>query len=178
METGEDKRLNCKIIGAVLVITACGFFGFHTAIHHVEKIRLLQGMISALDYMVCELKTRAIPLPQLCRQVGERSKGKISQIFIAMSEELELQILPDAEMCMHSVLDKSSELDREISGVFEELGKQLGRFDLPGQVRGLESCQKQCALKLEQVSKNKDCRLRSYRTLGLCAGAAIAILFI
>ena len=32
--------------------------------------------------------------------------------------------------------------------------------------------------KLEEFTKNQDTRLRSYQTLGICAGAAVTILFI
>jgi len=58
------------------------------------------------------------------------------------------------------------------------LGSSLGRFDLKGQLSGLESVRNTCRKTLEEMNRNRDNRLRSYQTLGLCCGAALVILFI
>jgi len=65
-----------------------------------------------------------------------------------------------------------------VRGAAEELGGNLGRFDIPGQLRGLENTRKECCDKLQMLTQNNDSRLRSYQTLGLCAGAALAILLV
>ena len=95
-----------------------------------------------------------------------------------LSDELEAQISPNVGICMSSVVCKFENLSILISSILFELGNQLGCFDLSGQIRELEVCRDHCITKLEQLNKNRDSRLRSYRTLGLCAGAAIAILFV
>ena len=59
-----------------------------------------------------------------------------------------------------------------------QLGDSLGRFDLSGQIQGLASVQKRAEFELEQLRRNQDVRLRSYQTLGLCAGAALVVLFL
>ena len=56
--------------------------------------------------------------------------------------------------------------------------QNLGKFDMSGQLRGLENARNVCRENLELLMYNKDRRLRSYQTLGLCAGAAVAILFV
>ena len=43
---------------------------------------------------------------------------------------------------------------------------------------GVETVRGECRRELEQMNVNKDVRLRSYQTLGFCAGAAVAILLI
>ena len=58
------------------------------------------------------------------------------------------------------------------------LGKTLGRFDLTGQLSGIESVIQLCRRDLDGLLSNQDVRLRSYRTLGICAGIALVILFI
>lgn len=178
MEIGKGEHMNFKIVGAVLVVCACGCCGFLSAAHHLTNIRLLQNLINVFDFMVCELQYRATPLPKLCRQAGEQCSGKIGQILYALSDELEAQVSPNVEICMASVLCRHSELHRTIYSTLNELGKQLGKFDLSGQIHGIENCRNECAAKLTELSKDKENRLRSYQTLGLCAGAAIAILFV
>ena len=170
--------MNFKIIGAALVVTACGGCGFLIAASHHSRIRQFQIFVQVLDYMICELQYRATPLPLLCRMASNQCNGKLQQVLFKLAEELDAQISPNVDICMASVLDRIGELDPSIAVAFVEMGNQLGRFDLPGQIRGLESCRERCISKLEQMSANKDNRLRSYQTLGLCAGAAIAILFV
>jgi hypothetical protein len=49
---------------------------------------------------------------------------------------------------------------------------------LEGQLQGIASVHSACERTLEQLSNNREMRLRSYQTLGLCVGAALVILFI
>ena len=62
--------------------------------------------------------------------------------------------------------------------LLRQLGKTLGRFDLEGQLQGLQAVCAACLEARDSLQKDRDTRLRSYRTLGLCAGAALAILFL
>jgi len=61
---------------------------------------------------------------------------------------------------------------------FRLLGTSLGRYDLPGQVKGLQNVREECTLELEKMKNNQEERLRSYQTLGLCAGTALVILLL
>ena len=54
----------------------------------------------------------------------------------------------------------------------------MGQFDLSGQLKGFEAVNKDCLRELTDLENNRTQRTRSYQTLGLCAGAALAILFL
>ena len=165
-----------KVIGAFCVIIGCGAFGFMLASQQRRCMRYLQGLIDTLDRMECELRYRATPLPQLCRVSVNQRSGKIQDIFLAFA--LESQIAPDPERCMASVLGMIKNLDDTISEILMDLGGNLGKYDLDGQIRGLSQTRAICLEQLNILTQNKSQRLRSYQTLGLCAGVAIAILFI
>lgn len=167
-----------KWIGAILVIAGCGMFGFTLAAAHRREEAALRALVSALDYMQCELQYRLTPLPDLCRQAGQQNRDVIGQVLLMLAAELECQISPDVESCMESALSSGDELPQRAKRAFETLGASLGRFDVEGQIRGLESVREFCRRELEGLSKDRDMRLRSYQTLGLCAGAALAILFV
>jgi hypothetical protein len=79
---------------------------------------------------------------------------------------------------MHAAIEKSDISDNFIRAHLEDLGNNLGRFDIDGQVTELQRIRTNCERTLLELSNNKSNRLRSYQTLGLCAGAAIAILFV
>ena len=167
-----------KWIGAAMIMVGCGGTGFFMAASHRRQETELRHFMSSLDYMQCELQYRLTPLPDLCRQTAAQSSGLIRKLFTCLANELEDQIAPDVQHCMNAAVAKIPELQSTTASVAMEMGRTLGRFDLDGQIRGLEQTRQDCRTVLERLSENRDVRLRSYQTLGLCAGAALAILFI
>lgn len=169
--------MNYKWIGAALIIAGCGGFGFSIAAGCRREERLLRQLIQSLQYMRWELQYRLTPLPELCRETGKGTSGVVRDIFLGLARELDWQASPDVSSCMNAALKRNRELPRNIRRIFLQLGRCLGRFDLQGQLLGLEAVQSACQGELAALNKNRDVRLRSYQTLGLCAGVALAILF-
>ena len=170
--------MNGKMIGAALVILSCGGFGFGLAAASRKEEAALRRIIGALDYMQCELQYRLTPLPDLCLQAGREYPGEVGGFLVCLAKELESQIAPDVASCMQAVFAKSPPLSKRVEKAFRLLGTSLGRFDASGQISGIEAVRIYCRRELEGLENNRENRLRSYQTLGLCAGAAIAILFV
>lgn len=166
-----------KVLGAALVFGGCGGFGFAMAAACRREEGDLRQLIRALEYMSCELSYRQTPLPQLCRSAASIATGTVAHILTELSRQLEGQLAPDAQVCMHEALEKTRP-GPVLGRLLSELGATLGRFDLPGQLRGLDGSLRAAELALREHRQGKGSRLRSYQTLGLCAGAALAILFL
>lgn len=167
-----------KLIGAILIICGCGGMGFAMAASFRREESTLRQLLAALDYMECELQYHLTPLPELCRQAASGRRGAASRILNALATELENQIEPDVHSCMNAALALCPETPRRTREAFELMGMSLGRFDMDGQLKGLEAVRAHCRRELVTLEENRDTRLRSYQTLGLCAGAALAILLI
>ena len=170
--------MNYKIIGAVCVVAACGGWGFAAAAQYIQLIRLLRQLISSLDYMECELQYSLTPLPDLCRAAAGEQRGCVRDVLLILSKELDAQISPDVERCMQAALSAVEDIPKHTRSAFQDMGKTLGRFDLSGQLKGLEQVRSACRTELGVLQTNREPRLRNYQTLGLCAGAALAILLI
>lgn len=170
--------MSIKLIGALLIVAGCGGFGFSIAANHRREEKTLRMLLSALDFMECELQYRMTPLPELCRRAAGQCTGGLQSVFNILARELDQQISPDAMRCMSAALAQVPELPKRAKYALKAMGQTLGRFDVSGQLRGLESVRLACRRDLEDMERNRDTRLRSYQTLGLCAGAALAILFI
>ena len=164
-----------RILGACCIVTGCGGFGFAMAAAHRREEAELVRLISALEYMSCELSYRMTPLAALCRSAA--SEGMVGDFFRGLASELERGDAPDVQVCVRAVLEKM-DLPRELGRQFQQLGDTLGRFDLPGQLRGLEGAIRSAGDALRRIRDGADGRRRSWQTLGLCAGAALAILFV
>lgn len=166
-----------KWIGAVLVILGCGGCGCSLVADQRRQERLVQELQQAVAFMVSELQYRLTPLPELCALAGGEVSGVTRQIFQELAAMLDGAIAPEVSECMKEVLRNHRELPTNIRRLHQQLGRSLGRFDLPGQLQGLNAIQKACQREHHRLSENREERMRSCQTLCLCAGAALVILF-
>ena len=164
-----------RMIGACCIVTGCGGFGFAMAAANRREEGELVRLIAALEYMSCELSYRMTPLASLCR--GAANGGLVGEFLTELASELERGTASDVRDCVRPVLDRLQP-PKLLYGHLSELGETLGRFDLPGQIRGLESAIRSAGEALRRFREGADGRRRSWQTLGLCAGAAMAILFV
>lgn len=170
--------MNYKWIGAILVICSCSAAGFSISASYRREERELRQLISALKLMACELEYRVTPLPELCQQVAYEYSGYVGKLFTNLSRELKSQICPDVQSCFAVAEATSGSITPKMHEAIVMMGSCFGRFDLAGQLCGIESVRSYCQNQLDTISKDRDVRLRSYQTLGLCAGAALAILLV
>lgn len=165
-------------IGAVMIIIASAGFALLIAMFHKKEVTAVKNLIAALDYMECELQYRMYPLPQLCRMTAEECSGVLKNVFSSLANQLEDQISPDVRYCMRSVLSEQPNIPGQALECLYLLGDSLGRFDLQGQLKGLDTVRQECRQRLTKLNAGADVRLRSYQMLGICGGAALIILLI
>lgn len=167
-----------KVIGSILVVAACGGFGLSISASHKRSVRLLNSLIAGIGYMRCELQYRCTALPELCSKAGVMLPDTIGCFFKNLSSELEAQICPDTKSCVISAISKTRELPTSVRNCIITMSDTLGCFDLEGQLEGLAQAEHQAQCELQNLTFDLDKRLRSYQTLSLCAGAALAILLV
>lgn len=170
--------MTIRIIGGLMIVLGCGAFGFIFSYLQRKEVRYLRNILSALLFLECELEYRLTPLTELCRKTAQICEGGLGKVFNALAEELEYQVSPNVYSCMTVAIGNVKELPALSRKVLMMLGHELGRFDLEGQIKGLGAIQKEVQRLLIKCTDNQEARLRSYQTLGLCAGAALAILFV
>lgn len=170
--------MNLKFLGSMLIIIGCGMFGILISGFYRREIRILSELIRILDFMQCELQYRLTPLPELCRQAAAESSNALRSFFLLLTYELENQIRPNVSSCVKAALQKAKGLPEKVDTILSRFGNGCGRFDVEGQIMALEEIRASSRQTLDKLRAEKEPRLRSYQTLGLCAGAAIAILFI
>ena len=170
--------MNLKLVGAVLIFVTCGSVGFRMAATHRLEVRTLQQLVAALEHMECQLLYRMSPLPQLCRSTAEATDGLVRKFFLALAAELESQVAPEVFHCVQAALCQVKGFPGQSAAVVEHFGASLGAYDLDGQLKAIAGTKQACSQTLQQLVLDQDSLLRSYQTLGLCAGAAVVILFV
>lgn len=170
--------MNLRWIGGILIIVGCGGVGFGMALNYKREESILRRLIQVLDMFCCELECRMTPLPELFQKGANMSSGQLAALLAEVARELEAQVAPDAAYCMASALRKCKDIPGKILFALTDLGRSLGEYDLSGQLQGIRAVQASCNHQLDELENNRTQRIRSYQTLGLCAGAALAILFL
>ena len=167
-----------KWMGAMLVVMACGGFGIFLAGNERQEEAALRQLLQILDFMDSDLQYRMTPLPELCIRAGKQVGGLAGTVVLELGNRLNQVLSPEVSDTMEETLRSLQNLPVHTRRALHRLGRSLGQFDLSGQLKGLDSIRRDCNRKLEELASNRDQRLRGYKTLGFCAGAAIVILFV
>lgn len=167
-----------KVFGVILITVSCGGVGFQIAANHLREEKALRQLIDIINFMECELKFRLTPLPELCKKIAMEFHNSIGTVFYHFAQELDRQESQNLTDCLDITIRQAGVVPSAAREKLIILTKNLGKFDLEGQLKGLAFVREECKRELMSFTDNKENRLRSYQTLGLCAGAALAILFV
>ena len=170
--------MTIKLLGSACILLICGGFGYHLAWRYQREVSMLRQLFHVIGYMECVLQYSSMPLPLLCQKCASETVGILSAVFSQLAEKMDAQLFSDVQSCMAVVLKDKKELPDSLIELLTLLGRQLGNFDLDGQVKSLREIKNDCARLLTQLAEDKGNRIRRYKTLGLCVGAALVIVFI
>ena len=166
-----------RVIGAVFLVTGCGGVGLMMGFHYRREIRMLRALFASLQEMEWELKYRLTPLPELCGVAAAASEGTLRELYSNLKHRIETGVYAEISGCMNQLL-QTMDIPNSVKKCMKELGKCLGRYDLEGQLQGIEAVKTECQNFLEELEIHRSERLRSYQTLGLCAGVSLVIIFV
>ena len=99
-----------KTLGAILIIAACGCFGFLTAATHRRSAKLMRQLLSAIDNITQELRYRMCSLPDAFRNTAQYCNGTIGVFFDRLTNELEKQVAPDILCCVDAALSQMKDI--------------------------------------------------------------------
>lgn len=166
-----------RYYGALLLIAGCSGFGYSMVISHRREVSMLRHLIYALQDMEWELKYHLTELPDLCQIAADRVKGPLKEIFSTLSGRLKRNEVTDISGSLNAIL-WNTHLPKRVRKNLRLLGNSLGKYDLDGQIQGLEMIRQQCRKDLNELEEGSRQRLQNYQTLAFCTGLALAILFI
>lgn len=169
-----------KTIGILLVVLGASGAGFSMALSVQRNVTVTQQLISSLEQMKNEMLYRKTPLPELMRVLSVTSKGPAAVFFCKVADDLFLR----QEASVFAIVKKNLALmsatafSPSVRHVLMNLGSGLGKYDLEGQTRAIDLALTRLRDILEQSMLEQRGRAKSYCTLGVCAGLAIAIMML
>lgn len=158
-------------------MAGCAIFGYSLAAASRREMRQLRQLLGAVQEMEWELKYRLTELPELCRIAADAAGGKLRLLFRELADRLDRREVTQVTASFNALLSRQ-DFPRRVRKNLCQLGRSLGRFDLEGQLQGLEAVRYQCRKDLKELEAGSVQRQRSYQTLALCAGASLIILLL
>lgn len=168
-----------KWIGALLVVTATGAAGLGAIQASSQRIRVLSGLIAALDLCQAELTFKLTALPDVMAQLARKSAAAVRPFFAAVDKAC-ARLGEDSfgclwQQCVQKMEDVWRKPEQEI---MEELGSVLGRYDTDGQSRAIAYARNRLEALLSRAEADHRKQGRMYGALGLVSGLAVVIIFI
>lgn len=170
-----------KIIGMICIICSTSGIGFlkgHELIHRLEQLRCLQKFILMLRGEIQYVQT---PLPEALYQISRKVETPIKEFLDNVSKELEIK----RGQGMRETWEKRMKLDLQNTFLlgedleeFQKLGNQLGYLDKEMQVGTLNLYLEQLEVKIKRLDDSVQGSVKLYRSLGMLAGAFVAVLMI
>ncbi|MFW5648548.1 MAG: stage III sporulation protein SpoIIIAB [Candidatus Alkaliphilus sp. MAG34] len=168
-----------KFVYSVIIVGCSSLLGFIFANTYVERSKLLNSLLSALQMLETEIVYGATPVPTIMRRVGNKTKKEIGNIFLSAAGLLNLNSGQTFDEIWHDAVIREAKhtcLSREDIDLLLSLGKNLGISDCEDQVKHIRLIQEEFKRHYEHslIEQNKNTKL--FRNLGFLLGMAIVII--
>lgn len=169
-----------KLAGVIFIVASAGSVGLQLASALRDRCRLLRQLLAVLQILKNEIAVCATPLPQAFALMAASATGAVERLWSAMARELDRQRWLTVPAAMDRALAAEKELtgEPELCQALWELATGLGKYDRQIQLQSIGLA----VLRLEELlagaERERSVRSGTYRLLGVCAGASIAILLL
>ena len=167
-----------KMIGIVMVFLGASGTGFSMAWRIRHTTAVMQQLRNSLSQMRNEISYRRTPLPELLRLLAVSSRGEVAVFWNMVADGVCKRQEDSVGKIVRSSLNAmdSAAFSGPVRQILQVLGDGMGTYDVEGQVRAITLAETRLQEVLNQMQSEQSGRMRSYCTLGICAGLAIAIL--
>lgn len=165
-----------KLIGVMFVLVSAWSVGHRFSVAMRSRCECVKEAIDALQILRNELAFMGAPLSEAFRAVASSLRSLWGQVF----EDMAVQMENDRWLTPATAAKKAlaSVADEPIGRIMEDLVGKLGSYDLEAQLRCIDCAADEASALLSDLVEEKKLRSKTYKTLSICAGAAIAILLI
>lgn len=166
-----------KLIGVLFVVVGSTGTGVTMAWGVRRTLETARHLRTALERMKNEISCRRTALPELMELLSHEP-GPLSALFRDMAEQLRLRQEASVYAIVRKCLTAAPPLPGEISRILLDLAPGLGQYDVQCQLYSLDLAAGQVQAMIERCQSEQKGRVKSYCTLGVCAGLALAIMLL
>ena len=166
-------------MGALLTVGGGAFLGFDAHRWLRRRARVLRQLAGALEQMDREIAFRLTPMPQLMEELAADYPPPVGTLFANCRKGMEeLGERSLAEIWRQALADTPLDLEGRATGILDELGEVLGRFEESGLRSALARAVAELTREGELAREDGEKRGRMYQVLGLAWGGLLVILLL
>jgi len=165
-----------RMIGVLFIVLSAGSVGFRIAGSLSYKCKQARQLLNLLQILKNEISLCSTPLPQAFALLSVAAEGELKTIFSEVARAMDKQRWLKPETAMQTALEKTPL--EPFGSVLMELCAKLGKYDTEAQEQGIGAASMQTQALLQTLEREKSLKSKTYETLGICAGLALAILLI
>lgn len=166
-----------KLAGVIFVVLGSTGAGVTMAWSVRRTLETARRLRASLERMKNEIACRRTALPELMELLSGEG-GPLSELFGRMAEQLRLRQEASVYAIVRKCLAASPPLPGEVNRILMELAPGLGQYDIQCQLYSLDLAAGQAQALIERCQSEQKGRVKSYCTLGVCAGLALAIMLL
>jgi len=167
-----------RMIGFVLIVSGASCAGIRQAAYVRRSYLLYEDFRMALVWLKNEIQTALTPLEQAFGLVSGLISNPLGSLFAILSSRIKTDPSCSTVRVAAQFFTSRPEIPAELQDVVYDLLRMLGRQDTAAQVNALELALSRTEALRKRLEQEKTERCRSYRTLGVCAGLALAVILI
>lgn len=169
-----------KLLGAVLVVLASCVVGFGYAGSVRAQIRQTEALLAAVTTMKNEIAYRMTPLEDLLELLRHSQEPVIGDFFENWKNTLYHGEYTTIQRALNQAVSKTEGLNltEETVQTLDVLAGSLGKSDVEGQCTAIDLTAEQLRLQLQYLQAGSHRRARSYRTISVCTGLALAVILL
>lgn len=169
-----------RILGAVLVVFACGAWGFMQTARLRRRKTALAAVCKTLEQLRAEIVERRAPIREIAQQLLRGAPAPCRAWFAALADELDAESGAGFAVLWRRALETKAGLPLR-GDELEQLcllGLSLGRYDAPEQGAAIDRCMRE--MERAHARADEDVRIqgRLFSGLGLAAGALLAVVLL
>lgn len=165
-----------KYLTLILILSLTSYIGILISKKYLNRVKDLKEMKNALNMFSTKIKFTYEPIPHTFKEISQKTKPNISNIFKNVCEKIDKQ---NAGKAWEEALEESNtNMTKEDIEVLKNLSNLLGKVNLEGQVNEVELVENFLDTQIELAEEEKQKYVKMYKTLGITIGLAVVIILI
>lgn len=165
-----------KYLTLILILSLTSYIGILISKKYLNRVKDLKEMKNALNMFSTKIKFTYEPIPQTFKEISQKTKPNISNIFKNVCEKMNTE---NAGKAWEEALEESNtNMTKEDIEVLKNLSNLLGKVDIEGQVNEVELVENFLDTQIELAEEEKQKYIKMYKTLGITIGLAVVIILI
>lgn len=165
-----------KSIILLSIFLISSMLGIMFANKYKDRVKDLKEMKSALNILKTKIEYTYEPLPQIFSQIADEYTSGVGEIFRISSKKM--NELSAGEAWKYGIKNAKTNMKEEDIKILENLQKLLGKTNAEGQLSEIELIDNFISEQIEIAEEEQKKNEKLYKSLGIIAGLAIAIILI